>query len=298
MTHRITKLTKSLEKNTSILKEKEKEVSKKEHEQAQFIMAKLANKISELKLIKEEAEKASGGITTVVSVLLAEEINFLCKEGEELGGKFGGWSDFLAILNKSNEEESQNLEVSSLNGIEQASSAALRECSDNETCSLDGKKPSITSETIEKWISLSERMKTLEESLENAVAAEDYEAAANIDDELQMIKSEKENMGLTEDDINVAVESLVLQPISDINAESPPDTAAMATGNCQSTVEVELNMYSNFEDVVTDSAVTEENLDSHDDGCKVIPEFSDNDDTEYDDSDEGDRDADDGGCLI
>lgn len=298
VTHRITKLTKSLEKNTSILKEKEMEVRKKEHEQAQFTMARLANKISELKLIKEEAEKASGGIATVVSALLVEEINFISKEGEELGGKFGGWSDFLAILNNSNEEESQNSKVSSLNDIEQDSSAALRVCTDNETCTLDGKQSSITKETIEKWHALSERMKILEESLENAVATEDYEAAANIDDELQMIKSEKENMGLTEDDINVAVESLTLQPISGTDAENPPGTAATTTENCQSTDEVELNIYSNFEDVVTDSAVKEENLDSHGDGCDAIPEFADNDDIEYDDSDEGERDADDRGCLI
>lgn len=293
VTNRITKMTKSLEKYTSILKEKEKEVRQKEHEQAQFSMAKLANKISELKLTKEEAEKSDGGVATLVSSILCQEINILYKEGEELGEKFGGWSDFLAILNKSNEEESHNLKVSKQNDIEKASSVQLRECFDNETCSLDGRKPSITNETIAQWNALCERIKTLEETLENAVALEDYEAAANIDDKLQMIKSEKEKMGLTEDDINIAKESPVSQPMFDTNSGNPSDTDA--TMNCQSTDEVELNTYSNLEDDIADSAAKEENVDSQGDGCDEIPE---GEDDEYDHSDEGEHDHDGRGCLI
>lgn len=295
-------MTKSLEKFTSDLKAKEEEFRQKEHQQAQFSMAKLANKISELKLIKKQAENEKGGIASVVAAVLMEEINTLFKEGEVLGEKYGGWSDFLAILNKKCEEETNFPGISIINEDEDAKSIVSKGSSGMEQCSGDDmptpKKPPTTKEMIEKWKSLSERIKSLEESLENAVAVEDYEAAANIDDELQLIKSEKESMGLTEDLIDIAIKYQTSQSGDDSDVENLADSKGPAITISQSTEEGELNVYCNIGGDGNGGADVEEKKEAHGDGSAGITQFEDDKSIEDDHIDDDEHDAEEIGCLI
>jgi len=239
-TQRITRMTKVLEDIVADLNTKKDEVDKKENEQAQFAMAKLANKISALKEIQKKiADDEEGGIASVGVAVLHEEINCLMKEGETIGEKYGGWLDFIAILKMNGDEGTSasvvpgKSEVIENGDFKTEGTEERADCDQVESTNPDSAKVEITSETIERWQTLMGRIKILEASIESAIAEDDYDAAGDFDDEMQLIKNEIESMSFTEDDIESASKDLAAwenatnDPIAKNEEEQTEDKAAL-----------------------------------------------------------------------
>jgi len=233
-------MTKVLEEIVADLNAKKEEVNKKENEQAQFTMAKLANKISALKEIQKKiADDEEGGIASVGVAVLNEEINCLMKEGETIGEKYGGWLDFIAILNMNGDEGKstsvmpEKSEVIESDDIKTEGNEERAICDQADRTNPDCAKVEITRETIERWQTLMGRIKILEASIESAIAEDDYDAAGEFDDEMQLLKHEIESMRLTEDDIEAASkdiaawENLTNDPIATNEEEQTEVKAAL-----------------------------------------------------------------------
>ena len=111
-TERVTIATKTLEGLVLDLDAGKEELRQKETEHARVCMAKIANRISTLDQIKKDICSNQGGGASVGAAILSEAINGLMKEGEEIGKTCGGWSDFIATLNISNERYTSSLMMS------------------------------------------------------------------------------------------------------------------------------------------------------------------------------------------
>lgn len=158
-------------------------------------MQELAGQIKSLVATQKElCGEASSGDNTVKGVgsfVLESQIKALKDEGEELGSKFGGWSelvkDILFTDGGSTIDESPAVEV-------EASPPPPQFIDDGLT----------SEERIAKVRALMKRIEEAEPLLEAAVEREDYDEAARLQEIFENAQSELENMNLTEEESMVA----------------------------------------------------------------------------------------------
>lgn len=191
-------LEKELETKQAIAHEKEKEAGIE-------AMEKLAEKLRRLIATKGEicGEAAPGTIQGVGALVLKAQLDALRREGEIYGAKFGGWETLVQDIDEVLDEKDSGVGY----GVEPAESR-------NPSTTLDdddaGQKEEVTNvkkerpadeidpERIAKFREVWDQLKIAEEALEDAVAKEDYDEAAEVDEQLEQIKTELELLSLTD----------------------------------------------------------------------------------------------------
>lgn len=232
---------KSLEEKRALSHEKEKEGGRKR-------MIQLVKKIIKLEKLREDicgpGEDECGGesISSVGGFVLDSEIAALVSEGEELGTKYGGWSEIMlecAEENEGEEEEGETMEDKGeiQSGTEVETGGSSEVITDEEVVEAqlaDDNYTEVDSTAIDK-VSYEELLKRckailaeieeIESEIDNAIEEEDYDLAAALDDKAQKLKDELQALGLTDSEIELA-------KVTDI--ESADDSKASSVGTDKS----------------------------------------------------------------
>uniref|UniRef100_A0A7S2XN44 UVR domain-containing protein n=1 Tax=Attheya septentrionalis TaxID=420275 RepID=A0A7S2XN44_9STRA len=199
-------------------------------------MARLAKKIKriEQKRIDSNPENTDDSCITVTSVgmwVLSEEISALKMEGEALGDKFGGWEAIMEqvedFVEEDTEEEGsqdsieEEIVVEEEEQMEEEMDERIEEEEETENVVVDAADVEETrQEAVEKFKELSFSLQNAEKDLEDAVAEEDFEKAAELDEILQQVQNKIEALGLSSKDLealdNVANhDEEMIQPVQD-----------------------------------------------------------------------------------
>eukprot|EP00978_Attheya_sp_CCMP212_P001852 scaffold3824_cov48-Attheya_sp.AAC.1 len=255
------------EANQDSLQEADQALAKQQaiaHEQEKkhgiACMARLAKKIKRLeqKRIDSNPENTDDSCITVTSVgmwVLSEEISALGVEGEALGDKFGGWKAIMEqvedFVDEDTEEEGsqdsieEEIVVKEEEQTEEEVDERIEEEEETENVVVDAADEEETrQEAIEKFKELSLSLQNAEKDLEDAVAEEDFEKAAELDELLQQVQNKIEALGLSSEDLealdNVADhDEEMTQPVQDDAPIQDADVEEEVPTN--NTEEIEVN---------------------------------------------------------
>jgi len=234
---RVAAAKEDLQKLKDELETKRKVAHEKEKESGIRNMTMLAQKIMHLERIKKRVcgdcsnSDNKNSISSIGAIVLDQEINSLQTEGEALGAKFGRWESIKKEVNDKTDPGDDNVEdcgsepeTSPMNASENEEEEHKSDPIPNENDQdqdegddapnvvqeLD--KENDSGENVDKDIAkkkfkdLTKRLKELEVKLEDAVEREDYDEAADLDQEFQDIKSQIESLGLSDSDIESLTE--------------------------------------------------------------------------------------------
>lgn len=275
-----------LEEKKSIAHEKEKETGVKR-------MVDLVKKIINLEKLREEVcgtdEEPLQNVKSVGGFVLDSEISALMMEGEELDKRFGGWNDIMLEYaskesedekpTKENEEETLEVEVEAKDNEQNTShddeGANLTVGNERKDAEIsnDGSKDNTSKDDIvAKFKDMHKQLLDLELKLENAIETEEYEVAAEIDDQIAMIKTMIESLDLSEDERN-----RVLSDAPDTNddnleknegtSSSPEETSDKELGHDEECIDKRSTNNSENSDNVEGNSV--QSNDSHDNGLHI-----------------------------
>jgi len=211
------------------LEEKRKIAHEQERETSIAAMERLADNIKRLVATKKSvcAGATENSIQGVGAFVLDGQIKALRMEGETYGEKYGGWKELMAEVGLEDEEE--EVQPSTTNEEDVAKAESTEETSPaSEEPSQAVEEPDLSPEAKaamkKKFRDLTKQLKDTEEGLEKAVADEDFEKAAELDEVLQKILSEVQTLSLSDEEMEAA-----LTEESDDEAESAqPEEVAVA----------------------------------------------------------------------
>lgn len=177
-----------LEKISALLEEKKSIAAEKGKEAGLKQMEMLRGKIDDLKSIMkkyasgatEEAEEDAINVSCVGAFVIESQICVLEAEGKVLGDKYGGWDTSSDVVEDSS--------------VHSAPSFG----SENEDIIID-------ESVLEKYISLRNQMKELDAAIEKAAQDEDYENAAELEEQAQSIREEFDAAGFQSEKFEQAV---------------------------------------------------------------------------------------------
>jgi len=184
----LVKLEEDLKAKQAVLNEQEKEAGK-------AAMEKVAAKIRRLAETKNSVcggAMDACGIQAVGAYVLNGQVEALMREGSAYGEKFGGW-DVIA-------EELKEAGVFDSTG---ATSWANKNGSTGDVSPGGRPADEVNPEVIAKFRNATRRLQEVEEAIDAAVARDDFEAAEELNEELEEIKVEWEAIDLTEAEIKV-----------------------------------------------------------------------------------------------
>eukprot|EP00557_Chaetoceros_sp_GSL56_P004521 CAMPEP_0176502122 /NCGR_PEP_ID=MMETSP0200_2-20121128/14572_1 /TAXON_ID=947934 /ORGANISM="Chaetoceros sp., Strain GSL56" /LENGTH=696 /DNA_ID=CAMNT_0017901147 /DNA_START=4440 /DNA_END=6530 /DNA_ORIENTATION=+ len=205
-----------LEAKKTIAHEKEKEIGVKR-------MIGLVKKIINLEKLREEVcgtdEEPLENVKAVGGFVLDSEISALMMEGEELDKQFGGWNDIMLeyagneiegeALMDEKVDEAQEVECEGKDTVQNSTQdeeqTDVTEVDKTETVEVtndDTEQTMSNDEIIAKFKEMHDQLLGLEQNLENAIETEEYELAAALDDQIALIKTSIESLGLSEDKRN------------------------------------------------------------------------------------------------
>jgi len=193
-----------LEKATVLLEEKKCIALQKGQEAGKKQMADLRCKIDELKAllknfdIDESDDEANViNVSCVGAFVIQSQIDLLDAHGKSLGEKYGGW-------------------ISEENGDVSVHSAPTFDSADEEKDIVEASAKVIDESTIEEFRTLNGHIQELEHSIEKAVAEEDFDTAAELEEKIQSVRAEIESWGFSLDELSQA-----LSKVSASNTPSP-----------------------------------------------------------------------------
>lgn len=217
----VEKSQKVLEEQKSILHEKEKEGGRQR-------MIQLVKKMFRLEKLREdicgtgEEDNEGESIKLVGGFVLDSEIAALVTEGEALGSKFGGWNEIIIEFAENDSEEigsnipdeeakeTSGFDESEACGEVQTDDAGEVENMDNSddivddnTAEVEIGKPNETDkvEALNRCKSILSAINQIESEIEVAIDEEDYDAAAELDDQIQMLRDEMKSLGLSKSEV-------------------------------------------------------------------------------------------------
>ena len=210
------------------LEEARRVANAKERESAVQAMARLADNIKRLVATREQvcADAAERSIPGAGALVLQAQIKALKMEGQTFGHKYGGWDELMAGIEGVQEDNGGND-----NGNDDTAAAAeeAKTVSDEaaandtpvvaESKSADEDEGSVknrpsdqvvddgmsSAEKMRKFRDVTERLKSMEDQLESAVAAEDFDQAAELDVVLQALLAEVEALNMTDEEMEAAL---------------------------------------------------------------------------------------------
>jgi hypothetical protein len=180
-------------------------------------------------------------IQSVGALILKAQIDSLTFEGQAYGHKFGKWDELIqGVLGEQNGsiseqvekkmEESNNDSNDDFENVVAEESAANVECSvENTTTENDSHVDTLSQEEkLVKFRDLTNRLKEVEDSLEDAVSVEDFEKADSLQETLEQLVNDLNNLNMTDDEVERALQS-----------SSVPDSATCDNDAAPSTTEVD-----------------------------------------------------------
>ena len=228
------RLEEELSKKRSVALDKEKDAGK-------VVMQKLADHMKRLLATKEAvcANAAEDSIQSVGSLVLDAQIQALQYEGQIYGDKFGGWDELVSGLGMAAKNLKDSVPPESASqGPVQNPEVPADEATPPPATSAEKKK------AMAKFRELSSKIEVLNGSIEEAAAAEDFETAAELDEELNTVMAQIEALGLTDDEMATAFQdteeseeapadaSVELDsPAEDANEPEPPVDDEPAVGD-------------------------------------------------------------------
>lgn len=206
-------------------------------------MAKLAKQIINLEKLRESfcgtEEEDGHSVKSVGGFVIDSEISALMVEGDELDQKYGGWNDImleyaskteLDVEEEKEEEEklteekdSSETELNDINGneMDEAVEIAQVESQENESSIADA---------MIKYRQFMNELVALESKLETAIETENYEEAAELDDQIAALRDASESLGLSGDEKEMAMNDNEVSGVSTI--EDTNDDEEEDVENC------------------------------------------------------------------
>ena len=204
------------------LDEKRKVAHEKEKESGIATMKRLADNIKRLSATKQSVcgKAEINTIQGVAAFVLEGQIKSLQSEGQAYGDKYGGWNKLTEECGFDNGNapgESTPPKVSTDDKV--ASEDQSRVPDAEKESSRDDAKPQGTeakkeapltedkASSMQQFLELTQSLKEVEDSLETAVANEDYEEAAVLDEKLQNLLAKVQSLSLTDEEMELALSS-------------------------------------------------------------------------------------------
>ena len=217
----------NFEKILGELEAKKSLAEAEEREGASKKLMNLGERISRMYAVKRQVCSGENTVETVAASALDSEIEALKARGAALGAKFGGWDEVLTKINSQIEADNANADAEAL-----AAAAAVSDGDDvddapsptnpvadkeDEGCDDDNNEDSEAKEDDEGEIELSKEeavaayiqakadLASVEKDLEIAIEEENYDAAADLDNTINVLKKRMEKLGITEEDLEADV---------------------------------------------------------------------------------------------
>ncbi len=213
------------------LKEKKALSHEKEKEGGRKRMIQLVKKMVKLEKLREEIcgtgeeESENQSITVVGGFVLDSEIAALVTEGEELDGKYGGWTDVMMEFAEENSEPEdpivdetevqlvtdsevgESSEVITAEEVAEAQQAEEENCADvinDEADEDDEADEADKTEALKRCKVLLSEIDEIESEIQAAIDEEEYDLAAELDDKILNLKDELKSLGLSDAEIEIA----------------------------------------------------------------------------------------------
>ena len=260
------KATDELDANKSIAHQKEKEAGV-------YIMEELGKKIVRLKKKKKDVcgdvpvEDKGYGVTSVGASVLDCEIGALNEQGEALGAKFGGWNQILKDISV----EVGSDEEDELVHTEEEKDDAGNERKENITSTLgvgnisNSQPVKSTNECMAKFKLLQRQLLETEAALESAIAEEDYDQAADLDNKVDILKENIEDLGLDDEVMKLALSGCDEENKRDISTNTLVDKCTnkndSSKGAVDDTIGDDPDVENNTNDDIADETEDDKNQD-------------------------------------
>ncbi|KAL7549050.1 hypothetical protein ACHAWF_012328 [Thalassiosira exigua] len=202
-----------LEKITTLLEEKKNIASKKKKEAGMDRMDLLRENIDELKSMLgkigtdsklDDAEEDAVNVSCVGAFVIESQISILEAEGKSLGEKYGGW-------------DTQSADVVEESSVQSAPTFDSASANDDDTSEIV-----IDNALMEKYHSLMDQIKDIESAIEEAAEEEDFDEAAELEEQAQIVREEFESCGFSLAKFERALEEFKDKP----SDSAAPDTRA------------------------------------------------------------------------
>lgn len=193
--------TDELEKVTALLDEKKKVAAERGREAGMKQMERLREKITELKsMMKKFAGSTDGSkegeeeddamnVSIVGAFVIESQICVLEAEGKALGDKYGGWEE--AVLSADVVEESSVQSAPTFDSAE------------------DSAEITVDEGVLTRYMLLRSKMKDIEKSIEEAAEKEEYERAAELEEQAQIVRDEFDSAGFSSEKFEEAVKNFM-----------------------------------------------------------------------------------------
>ena len=209
------KIVGELEAKKSLAEAEEKEGASKK-------LANLGERISRMYAVKRQVCSGENTVESVAASVLDSEIEALKARGAALGSKFGGWDEILAAINSQIEADNANAKAEDVAGAGVVSDRDDEDAplpispvadkqdeagdddnnDDSETKEdCDGESELNKEEAIAAYLQAKADLASAEKDLDIAIEEENYDAAADLDDTINVLKKRMEMLGITEEDL-------------------------------------------------------------------------------------------------
>jgi len=203
---------KALEDALEELKNKKGIAHLKEKESGSRRMIQLVKKIIHLEKLRENVcgidEGEMENVKAVGGFVLDSEISALMMEGDELDQKYGGWGDImLEYACKENDDDDDVDAEGETDPSNDESRQDKDECIERKKVATDHDQVDsrVTKEAaMVVYMTMIGQLEDLESKLETAIENEEYEDAADLDDQIAGLKSEINLLELTDADKELA----------------------------------------------------------------------------------------------
>jgi predicted nucleic acid-binding Zn-ribbon protein len=259
--------------------EEAREVARaKERESSVAAMKRLADNIKRLVATKSSvctsAEERT--IPAVGAFVLDKQIKALKIEGQTFGNKFGGWEELMAEIGQEffdspgagNRVDSPAQKPSSNEEVPAAPSipADDEQNTGNVPCNDDGSRE----ERMGIFRDLTKKLKVVENDLEIAIANDDFEKAAELDEVLQKLLADVESLNMTDEEMELALSDGAADT-TDAQSEEKKEKGEMGQSETpgESIEEIENVTTGISKDTEANGCTEDYALNSEEDGCSI-----------------------------
>jgi DNA repair exonuclease SbcCD ATPase subunit len=221
-----------LKKLEDELEEKRKLSNEKEKVSGLASMESLANNIKRLIATKHSVcgDARENSIQSVGAFVLDSQIKALRMEGQTYGDKFGGWNELMAEIGEEETDDSPAQETEdgeSGETAEKDTAETEKETPQSEPTQAKPVEEESQADKMASFRKLTVRLKEVEDALETAAANEDYDEAAELDEEMQQILLDFGALDLTEEEMDAA---LTDPPVESVPTSTSDDAALDGDG--------------------------------------------------------------------
>jgi hypothetical protein len=217
-----------------------------ERESALATMERLANHIQQLVATKHQvchptatttpSQQAPRSVTSVGAFVLEAQIKVLKLEGQSIGEKYGGWTELMSAIEGGDDENEASKEGAAVGEtspaatepetIQESGTEAKENAISPPNTSTEAATTTAASSPDKKrqFRAVTQRLGECEQQLEAAVAEDDFDKAAELDEVLQQLLAEVQALNMTDEEMALALEEPD-EPILDSNTAVVDDPA-------------------------------------------------------------------------